>query len=259
LTSTAETEMFSSADDRSASAPTNMASEVDRHLHDVGVAALAAVAQFPRAVNNQSDSFIVSEVVNAVTSAGSPPEPRILNSGFSLLSGRRGSHQQAGTGASAGPEFVFGSSLGGGDVNVETIIENFIQRTEARQNVAFATNSGYEDCQKDIIMDYESATMEDAASPLQTSDDELEDFLQFYPDEEEYYYRLKKRPAPDAEMADYDLDDFYNSINYEELEMDLPQTLGVSMADPFENHFADPLELPGPHPASIIHTSSKML
>ncbi|KAJ5124852.1 uncharacterized protein N7515_008677 [Penicillium bovifimosum] len=230
---------------------TNMASEVDRRLHDVGVAALAAVAQFPRPVNNQSDSFIVSEVVNAVTSAG-PFEPRSMNSGVS--SGRRGPHQQAGTGT-AGPEFVFGSNLGGGDVDVEAILQNFIQRTEARQN-AFATDSGYDDSQKDMIMDYESATMEDTASPTHTSDNELEDFLQFYPDEEEYYYKRKQRPAPDAEMTDYDLDDFYNSINYEELEMDLPQTLGVSMADAFENHFADPLELPGPHPASIIHTST---
>ncbi|KAJ5899998.1 hypothetical protein N7495_004742 [Penicillium taxi] len=39
----------------------------DQRLRNVGVAALAAVSQYPRAVNEENSSFLVSEVVNAVT------------------------------------------------------------------------------------------------------------------------------------------------------------------------------------------------
>jgi hypothetical protein len=39
---------------------------VDRRLHDVGVAALAAVSQYPRAVDNAHGDLMVSEVFGEV-------------------------------------------------------------------------------------------------------------------------------------------------------------------------------------------------
>jgi hypothetical protein len=51
--STLQPDIFSHGDHST----TNMASDVDRRLHDVGVAALAAVSQYPRPVNDHSGSF----------------------------------------------------------------------------------------------------------------------------------------------------------------------------------------------------------
>lgn len=157
----------------------------------------------------------------------------------------------------AGPAFVFGANQGG-DVDMETIVRNLIHRTTGRQNIAIAPASDMEDAQKDMVGDYESATMEDNPSPSSTSDDELEDFLRFYPDEEEYYYQRKERPTQEAEMPDCDLDDFYNSVSYDDIDVD-PQTVGLSVTEPLGNYTDDQMEFAGPHPASIIHTSSKAL
>jgi hypothetical protein len=251
--------MFST-DDRFASAATNMTSEIDRRLHDVGVAALAAVSQYPRAENvAHSDSFLVSEVVNAVTSAGSPPDYyRHLQSG-SVLPEHRGHFHPSGRGStrSTGPEFVFGSNPSG-DGDMQTIVRDLVHPTAGRQNIAIAPDA-IDDGHKDMAVDYESATMEDQPSPSSTYDDELEDFLQFYPDEEEYYYQRKERPTHEAEMPDCDLDDFYTSISYEDIDVDLPQTIGLSITEPLRNYADDQMEFPGPRPASIIHTSSKAL
>ncbi|CAI7657231.1 unnamed protein product [Penicillium discolor] len=254
LNSTLDSDTFST--DRFASA-TDMSSDIDRRLHDVGVAALAAVSQYPRAVDNaHGDSFMVSEVVNAVTSAGSPSDYQHLDSEVSSLPGHRGHFQQSGMGGvpAAGPAFVFGANQSD-DVDMETIVRNLIHRTAGRQNIAIAPASDMEDAQKDMVGDYESATMEDNPSPSSTSDDELEDFLRFYPDEEDYYYQRKEWPTHEAEMPDCDLDDFYNSVSYDDIDVD-PQTVGLSVTEPLGNYTDDQMEFAGPHPASIIHTST---
>jgi hypothetical protein len=138
---------------------------------------------------------------------------------------------------------------------MEGSIQTLIHRTTGLHNIAIAQDSDIES-QKDMVMDYESTTMEANPSPSE-SDDELEDFIRFYPDEEEHYNLRKQRPMHDSEMVDFDLDDFYNTINYEDIDVDLPQSLGGSVHDLTENHVAEQTE-PGPHPASIIHTSSKI-
>jgi hypothetical protein len=249
LISTPRSDLFSH-DDRSTSASTNMTSDVDRHLHDVGVAALAAVSQFPHAVNDQTGSFLVSEVVNAVTSAGSPPDFRNsdLPPARVVYPTIPRSHNPA------QPDLTFDHmSHTGGDVNMEGTVQDFIQPSAGRHHIGIAQDMKIQSQMK-MAMDYESTSME--ASPSPSSDDELEDFIRFYPDEEEYHKLRKQRPANDIEMADFDLDDFYNTINYEDIDVDLPQSLGGSVPDIIENHVADQME-PGPHPAaSIIHTSS---
>lgn len=258
LNSTPRSDIFSN-DDRSTSASTNMASDVDRRLHDVGVAALAAVSQFPHAVNNESGSFLVSEIVNAVTSAGSPPDYRLLDPRASLLPGRVFFNQRAESHTPAGPEVALGhGSPPGGDENIEATVQNLIHRTAGRQDMAIAPDT-YVESQKEMVMDYDPTPIDDTSSPFSESDDEFEDFIRFYPDEEEYH-NLRKQclMQPDFQMADYDLDDFYKTINYEDIDIDLPQSLGVAVSDPFENHIGEQPEAM-PHPASIIHTSSKML
>ncbi|CAG8036254.1 unnamed protein product [Penicillium salamii] len=255
LNSTPRSDIFSN-DDRSTSASTNMASDVDRRLHDVGVAALAAVSQFPHAVNNESGSFLVSEIVNAVTSAGSPPDYRLLDPRASLLPGRVFFNQRAESHTPAGPEVALGhGSPPGGDENIEATVQNLIHRTAGRQDMAIAPDT-YVESQKEMVMDYDPTPIDDTSSPFSESDDEFEDFIRFYPDEEEYH-NLRKQclMQPDFQMADYDLDDFYKTINYEDIDIDLPQSLGVAVSDPFENHIGEQPEAM-PHPASIIHTST---
>ncbi|KAJ5338008.1 hypothetical protein N7452_004736 [Penicillium brevicompactum] len=255
LNSTPRSDIFSS-DDRSTPASTSMASDVDRHLHDVGVAALAAVSQYPHAVNDHSGSFLVSEIVNAVTSAGSPPDHRLLDSVSSLLPGRGYTNTQSGSQSPAGPVFAFGhGSLSGGDLNIDGIVQSSLHRTAGRQGIVIEKDSDMY-YHKDMAMEYESTTMQQPSSPSSESDDEFEDFIRFYPDEEEHHNLRKQYPTqPDAEMADFDLDDFYKTINYEDIDIDLPQPLGVAVSDPMETHAAEQPE-PGPHPATIIHTST---
>lgn len=257
LNSTPRSDIFSS-DDRSTSASTTMASDVDRHLHDVGVAALAAVSQFPHAVNDQSGSFLVSEIVNAVTSAGSPPDFRFLDPGSSSMFGQGFHPSQSGSHTPAGPVAHFGQGpLPGGDVNIQAAVRDLIRRTAGRQDIPLADNTDVES-QKDMVMDYESTPIETSPSTFSETDDELEDFIRFYPDEEQHYKLRKQRSTHhDTEMVDYDLDDFYKTINYEDIDVDLPESLGVTVSDPTETHFAEQPEA-GPHPASILHTSSKM-
>lgn len=258
LNSTPRSDTFSS-DDRSTPASTSMASDVDRHLHDVGVAALAAVSQYPHAVNDHSGSFLVSEIVNAVTSAGSPPDHRLLDSVSSLLPGRGYTNTQSGSQSPAGPVFAFGhGSLSGGDLNIDGMVQSSLHRTAGRQGIVIEKDSDMY-YHKDMAMEYESTNMQQPSSPSSESDDEFEDFIRFYPDEEEHHNLRKQYPTqPDAEMADFDLDDFYKTINYEDIDIDLPQPLGVAVSDPMETHAAEQPE-PGPHPATIIHTSSKIL
>ncbi|KAF9242744.1 hypothetical protein DTO013E5_5731 [Penicillium roqueforti] len=230
--------------DRSAP-PANMTSEIDRRFHDVGVAALAAVSQYPRALDTAlGDSFLVSEVVNAITSAGSPPDHRHLDP-VGPMPVQWGNFQPT---PSAGPVFVFGANPSG-NTGMDTSVRDLINRTAGGQNIAIAPDSDIGDGQKDMVMDYQSATMEDKPSPAATSDDELEDFLQFYPDEEEYYYERMDRPTHEPQMPDCNLDDFYNSISYEDIEVDHPNV-------PMGNYTDGQMDFAGPHPASIIHTST---
>lgn len=256
LISTPSSDIFSS-DDRSTSASTNMASDIDRQLHDVGFAALAAVSHFPHAVNDYSGSFLVSELVNAVTSGGSPPDVHLLGQGGPLLPGRSFYYDQSESRTPAGPDFDFGHGfLSGREVNPDATSQSSIHRTAGWQDVSLAQDSAFES-QRGQVLDPDSS-METNPSIYSESQDEFEDFIRFYPDEEEHHNLRKQRPTQlDAEMADIDLDDFYKAMNYEDIDVELPQSLGVTVSDTTENHVA---EQPGaePHPASVIHTSSEL-
>jgi WD40 repeat protein len=252
--STLHSDIFSHADH---SAQTNMASDVDRRLHDVGVAALAAVSQYPRPVNDHSGSFLVSEVVNAVTGAGSPPDFHVFR-GNSLLPGHRSFYPTpSDTDSASGPDFVFGSRPDR-DVNMDSVVRQLLDRAAGHDNMTMITQECDDSARdKDMVMDYESDVVEDNPSPPSIPDDEFEDFIRFYPDEEEYYHQRRGRPTEAPPMADFDLNDFYLNINYDDIDVDLPQTLGIPVLDPSDTpDFADQPEFPGPHPASIIHTST---
>lgn len=254
LISTPPSDIFSS-DDRSTSASTNMASDIDRHLHDVGVAALAAVSHFPHAVNDYSGSFLVSQIVNAVTSAGSPPDVHLLGPESPLLPGRSFYYDQSESHPPAGPDFGFSHGLlSGRGANPDAASQGSIHRTAGWQDVTPAHDSGF-GSQRDQVLHHDS-TMETNPSIYSESDDDLEDFIRFYPDEEEHHNLRKQRPTQlDAEMADVDLEDFYKAMNYEDIDVELPQSVGVTVSDP-ENHLAEQLG-PEPQPASVIHTSSE--
>lgn len=239
---------------------TDMASEEDQRLHNVGVTALAAIAQYPHAVNEESNSLLVSEVVHAMTGRSMPlyhhhNSPSTLgdqvhpplNSGnqFSPLPF---SPPSDGEGVTSRSNALSPLSQDEIDIDMEGIVQDLIERTATWPNIATIVNES--DPEKDLVMDYDPE-FEDHTSPSTTPDDEFEDFLRFYPDEEEYYRDENESWSPEAAMHDVDLDEFYHTINYDTQDVDIPQVPGTPAMGPFPG--VDELDA---HPPSIIHTTT---
>jgi hypothetical protein len=241
-----------------------MASEEDQRLHDVGVAALAAVAQYPHAVNQESGSLLMTEVVNAMTGGALPPDP------FTLQHIQEGSHQLpnvSGTNharpfiperVSAEPViFSPGSRIFSdvGDSNMDISVQ---QVTVAPSN-NFATVvrndlSEDDDMSDDLSFDLEPVWDGNHPPPSIDSNDELEDLIRFYPDEEEYYHQRYKpyTRAGYPMMDEVDLDDFYATVNYSVTDPSLPQIPANPGPGPLplsEDHGEV-------HPETIVHTAS---
>lgn len=244
-----------SAQDPARATTTAMASEEDQNLHNVGVAALAAISQYPHATNDENNSLLVSEVVHAMTGRSMPlhhhshpshadhvyssPDPE---SHFSVPSD--------GNGMPYGSDRLSPESQNDTDMDMEGIVQDLIDRTVTWPNIATIANES--DIENDMVLDYDSA-FEDHTSPSTSPDDEFEDFIRFYPDEEEYYhYRQEPAPRPsEAATHEIDLDEFYQPVDYESQDMDFPQ---VPDTAPMEALLDNP-ELEA-HPPSIIHTTT---
>lgn len=240
---------------------TAMPSEEDQRLHNVGVAALAAVAQYPHAVNQESGSLTVSEVVNAMsggtTSPGlghfdmqSPGEESLLSDWPRLA-------YPPETETTPGETGLFSPHPSGSDVsdfNPTSTVQELILRT-AHQNIVTLDNDSdiNDNSPRDMIVDYESV-FEDHTSPSTNPDDDLEGFAQFYPGEMEYYHQRSDRAlARRASIGEIDLDEFYDRVHYAALSGE-PQPPGTPPMGPFP--IGDGLIEPGLHPESIIHTTS---
>ncbi|KAJ5455584.1 uncharacterized protein N7458_003848 [Penicillium daleae] len=242
----------------------DMAAQEDQRLHNVGVAALAAVAQYPRAVNDESGSFVVHQVVNAVTggtssfyrpgaalmevegNASDPSADRIYSTQSGVNSFLYTSEDQS-----------LDSETSESDMDMESIVQDLIERTATWQNIA--TIAGQND-HKDMVMDYDSVLEEDNPSPSTIPDDDLDDLLRFYPDEEEYYHQHIAGHSPhETAMHDVNLDEFYQTISYEPTNPTPPQVPAVAPEFPPAGPLPVdniPEEEPDWHPASIIHTTT---
>ncbi|KAJ5547271.1 hypothetical protein N7494_004856 [Penicillium frequentans] len=180
---------------------TGIPSEDDQRLHSVGVAALAAVSQYPYPLNEESDSFLVSEVVGAMTSSARPAFR----------------HPQ-----SMGLDTDWDSSET--DHHGGVIVNDLIERTATWEHIATIENrNGHDNMQKDMMMDYDPPFVDYASSPSSGSDDDLEDLLKFYPGEEAYLRQRKETRSPVASMRDVNLDEFYDHVTYDDPEVDAPQ------------------------------------
>jgi hypothetical protein len=243
-----------------------MAAPEDQRLHNVGVAALAAVAQYPHAVNDESGSFIVNQVVNAVTGGVSSfhrSGPGLMDAegNISDPSAERlySTQSIADSFRSASEDSSPGSQTTNSDMDMESIVQDLIERTATWQNIA--TIAGQNDqVRKDMVMDYDSVCEEDHPSPSTVPDDDLDDLLQFYPDEEEYYHQYIAGHSPrETAMHDVNLDEFYQTISYEPTNSHPPQVPALAPEFPpasplpVDNIPEEDVEW---HPASIIHTTS---
>lgn len=248
-----------------ANTPSEMAAQEDRRLHNVGVAALAAVAQYPHAISGESGSFIVNQVVNAVTggvsslhrSAGlsgaggntlDPPADR-------LYSTQLGANNYLSISADLSSD----SETTESDMDMDGIVHDLIEQTETWQSVA--TIAGQNDnLQKTMVTDYHSVLDEDHPSPSTVPDDDLDDLLRFYPDEEEYYHQhVAGHSLRETAMHDVNLDEFYQTISYEPTNSNPPQVPALAPEFPPAGLLPTdniPEEAADWHPASIIHTSS---
>ncbi|KAJ5085239.1 hypothetical protein N7532_010010 [Penicillium argentinense] len=232
-----------------------MASEDDRRLHDVGVAALAAIAQYPHSVNDQSHSLLVSEVVHAMTGSSIPihqhsfPHSPLLETIHSPPDGDPSPPMQFDANSMPSEsEALSPLSQSDFDLDMEGIVQDLIERTASWPNIATIMNES--DIEKDMVMDYDPS-FEDHTSPSTTPDDDFEDFIRFYPDEEEYYRQENLASSPEATMRDVNFEEFYQPVDYEAAEVGLPEAPGTPPMGPFPGE-----EDPDVHPASIIHTTT---
>lgn len=241
------TEVLAGSGSASPAAPVSTSRPyADRHLHDVGVAILSALSQYPHALNHESR--LVTEIVHAMTESNtvsphSVPIPGTVgNSSATPNSNPLGS--EGSSSVSQTPE---------GDVNMEAIVQELIEHTASWQHsVTIADDSDNDDPQKSMVMDYDLAVMENHPPSSLGRDDELEDFIRFFPDEEDNYNRRTQQRTLGAEPNEADLDDFYRHVSYENADFGLPQSPPIQ--NPFESvDFG--LEGPGPHP-SITHRTS---
>lgn len=240
------------SDLREASAAAATMSAEDQRLHDVGVAALTAVSQYPHAINEDSNSLLVSEVVRAVTGSTlvspRPGSPVLKTDGESPLGA-----EQPYSAHSDSETFSSESQATDDDVDMQNIWHDLLQHAAAWNQIATATeDDDYGNVHKDIVMDYEPTLDEEYASPSSGPDDDLEDLLRFYPGEEEYYRQRNMPHSPESTMDDINLDEFYNNLTYESPNVNMPQTPGPDIP-PEGPLTADTAHQIG---ASIIHTTS---
>lgn len=243
---------------------TDMASEEDERLHNVGVAALAAIAQYPHAVNEESNSLLVSEVVHAMTGRSMPlyhPHNSHLTHGDQVQSPLNSGNMFSplplsppsdGNSVPSRSNALSPLSQDEIDIDMEGIVQDLIERTATWPNIATIANES--DPEKDLVMDYDPEFEDHTlphSSPSTTPDDEFEDFLRFYPDEEEYYRDENESRSPEAAMHEVDLDEFYHTINYDTQDVDIPEVPGTPAMGPFPG--VDELDA---HPPSIIHTTT---
>lgn len=221
------------------------------------MAALATVGQFPHAVNEESGSLLVSEVVDAVSGVH-PVGMRDQMEG-NFISGYAGMVYSFSDMESISEEpGLFSPRPGtGNDVSGLTpryTVQELIERA-AIQNVALVGRDSDSDDDygwRDMAVDSEPVLGESHTSPSTNPDDELEDFIRFYPGEAEYFQQrnagtLSRRVS----MSDIDLDNFYERVHYAPVEVQAP---GTPQMGPFPTGDDQPeLDL---HPESILHTAS---
>ncbi|KAJ5290931.1 hypothetical protein N7478_000182 [Penicillium angulare] len=204
---------------------TGMASQDDQRLRDVGVAALAAVSQYPHPVNGESGSFLVSQVVGAVSGNSRPRFEHADPTVFGTEAESSGTDQQrqhlgafdTESSMISESESSSRSPVHNGDVDMESVVQELIERTVSWHNTAtIASAHDYGDQQKDLVMDYEP-TFEDysSSSPSSGPDDDIEDLIKFYPGEEKHLRQYHSSHVAEAPAHDVNLDEFYTPVDYD--------------------------------------------
>ena len=240
------------------------ASEEDQRLHDVGVAALAAVAQYPHAINEESGSLLMNEVVNAMTGGALPPNPSALRpfqDGSPQFPNSRWMNYASSFFPesvpadpvifSPGPQMVSEAS----DLNVDISVQQLIERAAPSHDIA--TYSEDDNMSRDDALDFEDGFEGNHTSPSTDPNDELEDLIRFYPDEEEFYHwrHTTNTRASSPKMDEVNLDEFYATVSYSATDPSLPQT----PANPGPGPFPPSEDQPEVHPETIVHTASMSL
>lgn len=238
---------------------TTMAQE-DQRLHNVGMAALATVGQFPHAVNEESGSLLVSEVVNAVNGGGVSSHQfamrdQDVEGGF--ITGYAGMVYSLSDAESVSeePGLFSPRPWAGSDVSgftprytVQELIERAAMQNMARVEMDSDSDGGIG--WREMNLDYEPVLGESHTSPSTNPDDELEDFIRFYPGEAEYHQRRNDWLSRRESIGDVDLDEFYDRVHYGPIDVQP----GTPPMGPFPT--GDDQPEPGLHPESIIHTAS---
>ncbi|KAJ5218086.1 uncharacterized protein N7498_000185 [Penicillium cinerascens] len=241
----------------------DIASDEDQRLHNVGVAALAAVAQYPHAVNEESSSWLVSDVVNAITGSAMPPNPSTPRS-FQNESHLFSNVGRTNYAAQFDPESVpiesaiFSPRTDSdvSDLNLDITVQQLIERTASWQTMA-TIESNYDSQDDDMLRDmgltYDPLFEGNHSSPSTIPDDELADLIRFYPGEEEFY---NQRHAPYTRagspmMDEVNLDAFYATVSYNATDPNLPQAPGNFPFPLSDDEIEATL-----HPETVVHTTT---
>lgn len=242
-----------------------MPSEDDQRLHNVGVAALAAVSHYPHSVIEGNDAFLVSEVVNAVRDRPAhfyQPQSQFYASFDANLATQHGHQhylaQDAVDSVPSEAEMASMSRDSESDVDMNSVVQDLIERTGPWEHFAtIADLHDHDNNQKDMVMDYDSIFEEDYTSPSSGPDDDLEDLIKFYPGEEDYLRQRIAPRSPEMSMRDINVEEFYRNVDYgmPNINMGISQIHGnmTPSVGPFPDDQMQPAE---EHPATVVHTTS---
>lgn len=244
---------------------TGMPSEDDQRLHNVGVAALAAISHYPHSVNEGNDTFLVSEVVNAVRDRPAhfyQPQSQFYSSFDANFATQHGHQhylaQDAVDSVPSEAEMTSMSRDSESDVDMNSVVQDLIERTGPWEHFAtIADLHDHDNNQKDMVMDYDSIFEEDYTSPSSGPDDDLEDLIKFYPGEENYLRQRIAPRSPEMSMRDVNVEEFYRNVDYgmPNINMGISQIHGnlTPSVGPFPDDQTQPAE---EHPATVVHTTS---
>ena len=236
---------------------TGIPSEDDQHLREVGIAALAALAQNPP-LREEDEHVVVDQVVAAVSGNN---QPRLQSSAIDMETSDKTPDSDANrlrrlespetdqentntsTPSDQGDTSVarrfahsFGNS-GDDDGASDTEMADTWQRPNQRIETELNSLMLHRRTQNMPLMDYDATVETYASSPASGPEEDIEEMLKFYPGEEDYFRRrnpsIPGTQSTQAPRGNVDLGGFYSQAHYADTEDEF-EGLGPedTMSDP---------------------------
>lgn len=233
---------------------TGIPSEDDQRLREVGMAALAALAQNPP-LYEENEHGVVDQVVAAVTGIN---QPMFRSSIMDMETSDKNSESDVDglscPGSLETEDQAHASTPSDQDISGVRRVNNTSEYNIASDAEMDHLGQRIES-ELNTMMDYDSPRETSASSPASDLEENIEEMLRFYPGEEEFFRRrnpsLSGSQSTHPPRANLDLRDFYIRVHYDNIDPSHP------------SHFEDPQAMAEPmneldliEAVPFLHTNS---